>query len=171
MDALQLLRQLFAHTAWADAELFAALRENPQLTTAWREYDHVLGAAGVWLARLERRPSPVAVWPVLRIDEADVVRQELGEGYDRFLNTLDASTLSNEIEYTNSAGQRFRTAIADILLHVALHGQYHRGKINLLLRQCGVAPAPTDYIAFVRGVPAAVTPALPSELAHDNQRQ
>jgi hypothetical protein len=40
---------------------------------------------------------------------------------------------------------------------VVLHGQYHRGKVNLLLRQEGEQPAPTDYIAFVRGVPAAVT--------------
>ena len=41
------------------------------------------------------------------------------------------------------------------LLHVPLHGQYHRGKINLLLRQAGRQPAPTDYITFVRGVSAA----------------
>jgi uncharacterized damage-inducible protein DinB len=38
-----------------------------------------------------------------------------------------------------------------------LHGQYHRGKINLLLRQAGLAPAPVDFISFVRGVPAATT--------------
>lgn len=171
MDALQLLRQSFAHTAWADAKLFAALREHPQLAVAWREYDHVLGAATVWLARLERRPSPVAVWPVLRIDEAEVLRQELSEGYDRFLNTLDATQLTSEIEYTNSAGQSFRTAIVDILLHVALHGQYHRGKINLLLRQSGAEPAPTDYIGFVRGVPAAVTPVPRPEVTHAHPRQ
>lgn len=36
-----------------------------------------------------------------------------------------------------------------------MHGQYHRGKVNLLLRQADRTPAPTDYIAFVRGVPAA----------------
>ncbi|MFQ5740386.1 MAG: DinB family protein [Acidobacteriota bacterium] len=33
--------------------------------------------------------------------------------------------------------------------------QYHRGKVNLLLRQAGHAPAATDFIAFVRGAPAA----------------
>jgi hypothetical protein len=42
-----------------------------------------------------------------------------------------------------------------------LHGQYHRGKINLLLRQSGAEPAPADYISYVRGVPAAVTPVGP----------
>jgi uncharacterized damage-inducible protein DinB len=171
MDALQLLRQSFAHTAWADAKLFAALRENPQSAAAWREYDHVLGAAAVWLARLERRPASVGVWPALNKDEADALREELSKGYERFLNRLSPDALSGLVEYTNSAGQTFRTAIADILLHVALHGQYHRGKINLLLRQDGAEPEPADYIGFVRGVPAAVTPVLPSKLALDKQRQ
>ena len=31
----------------------------------------------------------------------------------------------------------FTTPLGEILLHVALHGQYHRGKINLLLRILG----------------------------------
>ena len=44
-----------------------------------------------------------------------------------------------------------------MLLQVALHGQYHRGKINLMLRQAGLPPTPTDYISFARGVPAATT--------------
>ena len=57
----------------------------------------------------------------------------------------------------NSAGQSFETPVSDMLLQVALHGQYHRGKINLLLRQAHLPPTPTDYIAFARGVPAAVT--------------
>jgi uncharacterized damage-inducible protein DinB len=39
-----------------------------------------------------------------------------------------------------------------------LHGQYHRGKINVLLRQSGAEPVLVDYIGYVRGAAAAVTP-------------
>jgi uncharacterized damage-inducible protein DinB len=157
MDALDLLRRSLAHSVWADDLLFDALRDKPALTSAWREYTHVLGAGAVWLARLEQRPQTVAVWPTLTVDEADELRRELGSGYERFLNGLDSMALERSVEYTNSAGQTFRTPICDILQHVALHGQYHRGKINLLLRQGGCEPVPTDFIAYVRGVPAAVT--------------
>jgi uncharacterized damage-inducible protein DinB len=45
--------------------------------------------------------------------------------------------------------------VDDILLHVALHGSYHRGQVALLVREAANKPAPTDYIGFVRGVPAA----------------
>ena len=60
------------------------------------------------------------------------------------------------VEYTNSAGQTFRTPVANFLQHVSLHGQCHRGKIDLLLRQSGYI-APMDFIAYVHGVPATVT--------------
>ena len=157
MDALELIRRSLAHSAWADSLMFEALRAHPDLSGAVREYAHVLGAASVWLARLEHRPSPVPVWPTLTLDEAEALRRDLASGYEGFLSTLDAGALDAHIEYTNSAGQTFRTAVSDILEHVALHGQYHRGKINLLLRQAGAEPAPVDFIAYVRGVPAAVT--------------
>ena len=66
--------------------------------------------------------------------------------------------LTRLVAYMTSQGRSFETAIGDILLHVALHSQYHRGKVNLLLRQSSAAPAPVDFIGFVRGVPAARTP-------------
>jgi uncharacterized damage-inducible protein DinB len=63
--------------------------------------------------------------------------------------------MESPVTYTTSAGKAFTNAVKDVLLHVAMHAQYHRGKINFLLRQAGLQPAPTDYIAFIRGAPAA----------------
>ena len=157
INALEQIRRLLAHNSWADAELATSARDHHG-TEIWREYSHILGAAEVWLSRLEGRRSSAAVWPALTVEEAQSLRQSLVDGYDRYLSALTAERLEETVAYTTSAGQPFRTAIGDILLHVALHGQYHRGKVNLLLRQSGSAPAPTDFIAFARGVPAAVTP-------------
>jgi len=49
----------------------------------------------------------------------------------------------------------FRSRVEDILLHVVLHGCYHRGQVAIALREAGAEPSATDFIAFVRGVPAA----------------
>jgi uncharacterized damage-inducible protein DinB len=162
MDALELIRRIVAHTAWADDLLLAALRTSDH-TTAWREYAHILGAESVWLARLEARTAPVAVWPTLSRAEVESLRIELVAGYEHYLLQLDASSLAGVLEYTTSAGQPFASRVDDIILHVALHGQYHRGKINVLLRQADQAPAPVDYISFTRGAPAAITPLPQSE--------
>ena len=157
ITALDQIRRLFAHNGWADAELAAAVRDHHG-TEQWREYSHVLGAGEVWLSRLEGRPSRSVVWPTLSVADADALRQSLIAGYDAYLSALSIERLEEIVSYTTSAGQPFATAVGDILLHVALHAQYHRGKVNLLLRQSENAPAPTDFIAFARGVPAAVTP-------------
>jgi uncharacterized damage-inducible protein DinB len=160
----ELIRHLWAHAAWADALVLDALLASEAADAhadAWREYAHVLGAESTWLARLELHAPPVAVWPTLTRDEIVALRQRILSGYDAYLARADDATLSQPVEYTNSAGQTFRTLPYDVLLQVVLHGQYHRGKINLLLRQGGADPAPVDFIAYVRGVPAAVTPVAP----------
>ena len=157
MDALELIRRSLAHCAWANRLVLEALRTNPNLSAAIREYAHVAAAEAVWLARLEGRPQPVPVWPALTLDQADALEREVAAGYERFLGALTPDGLEGGVEYTNSAGQSFETRVVDILLHVALHGQYHRGKINLMLREGGHEPVPTDYISFARGVPAAIT--------------
>jgi uncharacterized damage-inducible protein DinB len=150
------LARLFRHMAWADERALAALREAGTASDlAHRELAHILGAEHVWLARLEGRPATVAVWPELSIDECEALARETRAGFQAYVERTDDAALERTVHYRNSAGAEFDTKAADILLHVALHGAYHRGKVAAALRVAGAEPAPTDYIAFVRGVPAA----------------
>jgi uncharacterized damage-inducible protein DinB len=158
MTALDHLRRLWRHAVWADLELLRALERAPEPDEALlREYAHVVAAEAVWLARLEGRGDPVPIWPTLSLREAAALGREVAAGYERHLDRLTEERLGATVRYVNSAGRTFDSEIGDILLHVALHGQYHRGKLNLLLRQGGAEPAPTDYISFVRGTPAATS--------------
>jgi len=156
VSGLDQLRRLWRHAAWSDVLMLEALQMATRAPDeAVREYLHVVGAEEVWLARIERRPSRAAVWPTMSLHEVSALGESVRDGYHRLLADMEPDALDEPIRYTNSAGQEFTTAVGDILLHVALHGQYHRGKINLLLRQAGEGPAPVDFISFVRGVPAA----------------
>lgn len=157
MGPLQQIRRLWAHAEWADEALFEALKDRTELADAWREYAHVLGAEETWLSRLEGRAAEAAVWPTLTVEQAGALREWLRGAYRAYLDRLDPADLGTSVDYTNSAGKPFSTDVGDILVHVALHGQYHRGKVNLLLRGAGAEPAPVDFIAYVRGAPAAVT--------------
>ncbi|NOT09254.1 MAG: hypothetical protein HOP28_13745 [Gemmatimonadales bacterium] len=153
------LVRLFAHIRWADGILSDALARTPTPPAECiREYAHILGADETWLSRLTQRPPRVPVWPALALPELTSLAADVHAGFDRYLADIDERSLASDVAYVNSAGQSFRTPAGEILLHITLHAQYHRGKINLLLRQAGLQPAPTDYIAFVRGVEAAVTP-------------
>ena len=151
--------KLWAHAHWADDRIVAALLESGGYPAeALREDGHVLGAAETWLARMEGRTSRLGVWPALALAEAATTTAMVHAGYGGIRDSLAQGGGATPVRYVNSAGQSFEKSVEEILMHVALHGQYHRGKVNLLLRQAGESPGPVDYIAFIRGVPAAITP-------------
>lgn len=148
---LMTFRRLWDHLAWADERLLAALEVSASPPSeAIREYAHILGADDNWLARLEGRPATVPVWPQMELPALRRFAQDLHASYSRYLAALDATQLMRDVVYSTTDGRTFATPVRDILLQVAMHAQYHRGKVNLLLRQAGLEPAATDYIAFVR---------------------
>lgn len=152
------LRHLRDHMAWADDALLDVMASAPTMPLeAAREFAHVLGSEENWLARLESRAPRVPIWPDSSLSELMQLALDVQVGFARHLDTLTEADLHRIVSYTNSAGILFETSVRDILHHVFLHSQYHRGKINLLLRQAGLTPAPVDYIAYIRGFPAAVT--------------
>lgn len=144
---------LFDQLYWADKRLFEALESagNPP-AAAIRLYDHILNAERVWLTRLEGNDSShLPIWT--SPDSLDGIRERIEANHSdfaRFLSALDVAALDAALEYRNQSGAAFRNTVRDILLHVALHGHYHRGQINQLLRGAGFEPINVDYITFVR---------------------
>ena len=151
------LLTLLDHVAWADAEAVAAIATLPDASAeraqATRLYAHLAGSAHIWLARVEGRTPEHPVWPELPLEAARALATRSLAGL-RAVASRGADELARELEYRTSTGQPFRNTVVDVLTHVALHGSYHRGQIALLTRQGGGTPALTDYVAFVRGVPA-----------------
>jgi len=154
--ALDHLGRLYAHLRWADALTVRSLREAEHAPARALELlAHVVAVAEVWLSRIEGRPASVPVWPQLDLDGCERVAAPTHEELARLRASLDEAGLARLVHYRNSAGLEFDSRVDDILLHVAMHGAWHRGQIATLLRAAGDEPAPSDYIAFVRGVPAA----------------
>jgi uncharacterized damage-inducible protein DinB len=161
-----MLRRLFDHLAWADANARDALRTLPPSSAeagrATGLYAHVAAAEHVWLARLMERPAEHPVWPSLDLAASAALAERTAQELLAYVASVGPADLVREVDYRNSAGQSFRSRVDDILVHVALHGAYHRGQIALLTRQGGGEPASTDYIAFARGAPAATRTSPPA---------
>ena len=154
MDAS--LRQLFEHLRWADAGVQASLTEavNPPPHTLVL-FAHVVAAEHVWLSRMRGEKPEIEVWPKLSLAQCLELGARNADEFSALVESLDEIGLDGGVTYKNSAGLEFTSSFRDILLHVALHGAYHRGQIAAAIRAGGDAPASTDYIAFVRGTPAA----------------
>jgi uncharacterized damage-inducible protein DinB len=110
---------------------------------------HIIAAELLWLARLERVPSPLPVWPDLSLQECEAMFPELSSRLVRAL-PAEAGALTRPVPYTNSKGEPWTSTVEEILTHVVIHSAYHRGQIASDLRGAGQEPAYTDYIHAVR---------------------
>ncbi len=146
------LDRLYQHLAWADRLLLGALAkavEPPEQVL--RLLGHLLGAERIWLKRVRSEDSTQdTVWPALSLAQCGPVAVATSTGFQDFLRTATASQLAAPITYRTTKGQPMESILSDILLHVALHGAYHRGQIAALLRREGLEPISTDFITFAR---------------------
>ncbi len=164
------LARLVDHLEWANTRVLDSLRAADGADSRVLElFGHLVAAEHVWQTRLEGKATTVAVWPALSLDQAALLAAENVERLRKFVSGLKPADLDREVTYTNTAGQTFTTGVQDILLHVALHGAYHRGQIAIGLRSAGRVPASTDFIAFVRGVPAATRTSRPKVRTPDER--
>ncbi len=155
------LSKLLDHLAWADKRVLDSLRamSHPD-ARALDLYAHVLGTEHIWLSRITERPPREKVWPQLSLAAAGELAAENAAALRALLASLTPEQLQRKVAYSNSAGHAFESTVEDMILQVVLHGCYHRGQVAMVVRGAGAEPSPTDYIAFVRGAPAAVTPPL-----------
>ncbi len=156
------LQKLYQHMAWADELVLHALRESPgSEPRALAYFAHVLGAEHVWLARIRGETPSLAVWPTLSLDECTTIVTENNTAFSVMVASANEGDLQRSIDYVNSAGRAFSSTLEDILIHVALHGTYHRGQVSIFMRDGGGVPAPTDYISLSRGAAAATRESRP----------
>jgi uncharacterized damage-inducible protein DinB len=147
---MQTIRNMFDHLHWADTRLLQQLAETgyegPEVI---RLMAHCLFAEKVWLTRLQQQDSSaISIWADSTLEECQELAERNREGYLQFLNACtDPDAICH---YHNLSGVPFSTSIRDILTHVALHGQYHRGQINALLKRQDQSPVSVDYILFAR---------------------
>lgn len=154
MAAVDRLRRLVDHLEWANRRALDAARESGS-DEALRLLSHLIGAERVWLRRLETGDSSeLEIWPDLDFDACARLLRENVDALRGRLDGLDPEALGREVTYRNSKGTEFHTPLGEILLHVLLHGAYHRGQIAVRIRDGGGEPVNTDFITFVREEPA-----------------
>ena len=146
------LDRLFQHVAWADQEVLTALEQtgepNPD---AYKLLSHLLAAEHIWLCRIQSKAlGALTVWSSLSASECRELSSHTRMGYQALIESLSEDQLLEKVPYQNTMGVEFQTPLGDILLHVALHGAYHRGQIASILRRAGLDPMNTDFITYSR---------------------
>src|SRR5436305_2670896 len=131
---LELIRRLFGYDAWANARALDSLRAA-QDGKALAPLAHLLVSEKIWLMRLRGEDtSAVDKSPELSHAECESLARELRASYASHLDSLVEGDLGSPLTYKNFKGTEFRTLVADVLAHVAMHGTYHSGQVAKALR-------------------------------------
>lgn len=146
-----LLRELYAHMSWANDAVLEGMRDGAVPDAeALRLLSHLVSAEHLWYARIRAEPARMSVWPTLSLAECAAEAAKSGTAYGELLDVADDEGLQRVVRYRNSVGAEYENTVAEILIHVAMHGHYHRGQIARQMRATRHTPAYTDYIGYAR---------------------
>jgi uncharacterized damage-inducible protein DinB len=143
---------LIEHLVWADRAVIDFVKSQGNVPARVMEIlAHVLAAEQVWLKRIDKYPGNApSVWSKLSLAERESLAAENADALRNFVPHIDGESLHKTVTYVNSRGEEFENTLEDILLHVCMHGSYHRGQIAAIVRASGGVPINTDYIAHRR---------------------
>ncbi|HWQ25919.1 MAG TPA: DinB family protein [Chlorobaculum sp.] len=161
MDTIAFFNEFSSYTEWADAVVFSAIMGNLQAEqddSILKRLRHIHLVQKVFLDVWQQ--SPIDPTETQSFDLAALMEfaREVHRNTKLFNEALSLTELDRVIElpWSRQVSQNlgFETAsptMAQTLVQVFVHSSYHRGQVNASLRELGIEPPMTDFIAWVWG--------------------
>ncbi len=159
------LRGLLEYNAWANAELYAKVRELPPeevtkkrktlLESIHLSLNHLLAVDHMWLAHMQGRKHGIAELRARLHDDMDALqaaREEMDRTLIDYLDTLDGDALEQVVDYELIGGNTGSLSRAMCITHLAMHGSYHRGWIADMFGQVERPPPIIDIPVYERAI-------------------
>jgi uncharacterized damage-inducible protein DinB len=143
----QPLQLLVTHLAWANRQLFGALRDvdgfasRPGADLIVRALDHIHVVRSIFQAHLQGEAhgynsTESAVRPTLA--ELDQRFETLDRWYVDTVASLPPEELARPREVRFTDGKTVTMTAADMILHVVTHTIHHRGNVDAIMIQTGM---------------------------------
>jgi uncharacterized damage-inducible protein DinB len=140
---------LVRYKQWADRGLYEVLAQNVErlpaedATNLLRVLDHIQAVDWIFQHHLQGRPHDLhaprsAVLPDL--PQLAKNAQDVGDWYVSYVGDLSAPAFEQAMDFAFTNGTPTRMTRGEIILHVCLHGTYHRGNAGVLLLKNGISP-------------------------------
>ena len=152
------LAQMIAIKRWADQGLYQTISRNTEAhlgnerDVLVRILDHIHAVDVIFQHHLVGEPHSYQAARSQTPPDIESLAQanaEIGAWYAAYVAGLSEAALDNMVAFTFTSGKPARMRRRDMLMHVCLHGTYHRGNAGAVLQLKGVAPgrdSVTDYL-------------------------
>ncbi|CAG4892636.1 DinB family protein [Paraburkholderia saeva] len=150
--------KLVAIKRWADRGLYDAVTRNfdrlgsEDASIMLRILDHIHVVDRIFQHHLQglshtfQAPRSESL-PQLEMLEGSA--REVDDWYANYVDSLTESDFEQPVDFVFTSGKPARMRRGEIILHVCLHGTYHRGNAGAVLQLKGIAPgrdAITDFL-------------------------
>ncbi|MFZ6654555.1 DinB family protein [Undibacterium sp. TJN19] len=163
MQTKKLLLTLFEYKAWANKDLYELLssvspESHPrQVHDALRILNHIYVVDQIFRENLQSRQHSFTALntpatPLLADLHGAVL--ELDAWFITHLIGLPEDSFSEQIAFTFVDGTPGSMTRGEMLLHVATHGNYHRGAVGRILFQISVQPPKDTLTVYLSQLPA-----------------
>ncbi len=155
--------QLACYKQWADNGLYELVGRNldrldgQDATLILRLLDHIHVVDRIFQHHLQGVPHGFKAPRSEEVPDfqalADRVR-ETDDWYASYVWNLPESDFDQPVDFVFTNGTAARMRRGEMILHVCLHGSYHRGNAGVLLHKNGIMPdndRMTDYLETVAG--------------------
>jgi uncharacterized damage-inducible protein DinB len=141
--------QLVSYKQWADLRLYEGVGRNLDrldaldAATVLRILDHMHVVDKIFQHHLQ---GLAHAFHAPRSEEMPDFRSlmngasEVNKWYTAYVSNLPAQDIEQNVNFVFTNGTAGRMRRGEIILHICLHGTYHRGNAGFVLQKNGVAP-------------------------------
>jgi uncharacterized damage-inducible protein DinB len=151
----QLMRDLYLHQSWADAEHWKALEAHPEALTdkviaVRMHHIHLVQHAYLWLIEGEGQPFVRTTSSDFKTPgELKHYAREYHERMKTLLEQMDGTQLHRQVSIPWFTQPTLTVSVEEALTQAAMHSHYHRGQNAARLRELGGNPPLTDFVAWL----------------------
>ncbi|MGC1520515.1 MAG: DinB family protein [Steroidobacteraceae bacterium] len=158
MNTSSVVTSLFKYKAWANDQILAAMKKfdekvhGTERHNALRILNHTYVVDRIFAANLQRlnheyTATNTVDTPTLEQLAAGVAASD--RWYVEYVGNLGPSELSESIDFTFTDGAPGRMSREEMLMHVVLHGGYHRGGIGRIMAPLSISPPRDVFTGYL----------------------
>jgi uncharacterized damage-inducible protein DinB len=143
------ISQLVGYKQWADRGLYDVVGRNLDRLDAQdaaimlRILDHIHVVDRIFQHHLRGLPHTFRAPRSEAMPDFQVLAsrmREIDDWYASYVRNLPESDFDQPVDFVFTNGTPARLRRGEIILHVCLHGTYHRGNAGIVLQKNGIAP-------------------------------
>ena len=143
---------------WADRGLYGVVGQNfhrlssEDASIMLRVLDHIHVVDRIFQHHLQGLPHSFKAPRSESMPELETLAREakaVGDWYASYVSSLADEDFEQPIDFVFTSGKRARMRRGEIILHVCLHGTYHRGNAGAVLQLRGITPSRDSITDFL----------------------